>query len=56
MFSDDVLGKIYLAPETQNLPIGIVSDIVHTIERILEEEDAIKLQLYSGISDDLSLM
>lgn len=56
MFSEDFISKVFLAPETQNIPFGHVSDVVRLIERLLEEEDANKFQSYSGITDDLSFM
>ena len=38
MFSDEILEKIFLDPETQKVPIGYQSTMIHVIEKILEEE------------------
>lgn len=37
MFSDDVLEKIFLHPELQNVPIAYQSSVIHAIEEILKE-------------------
>lgn len=39
MFSDETLEKIFADPETQKVPIGYQSTMIHVIERILEEEE-----------------
>lgn len=38
MFSDETLEKIFSDPETQKVPIGYQSTMIHVIEKILEEE------------------
>ena len=38
MFSDEILEKIFSDQETQKVPIGYQSTMIHVIEKILEEE------------------
>ena len=38
MFQDETLEKIFADQETQKVPIGYQSTMIHVIEKILEEE------------------
>ena len=38
-FSDEVLEKIFADKETQTVPLGYQSTMIHVIEKILEEEE-----------------
>lgn len=38
MFQDETLEKIFADKETQKVPIGYQSTMIHVIEKILEEE------------------
>lgn len=38
-FSDDILEKIFADKETQAVPLGYQSTMIHVIEKVLEEEE-----------------
>ena len=39
MFSDEILEKIFAHPETNKIPIGCQSTMIHVIEEVLEEAE-----------------
>lgn len=39
MFSDEILEKIFAHPETNKIPIGCQSTMIHVIEEVLEETE-----------------
>ena len=39
MFSDEILEKIFSHPETNKIPIGCQSTMIHVIEEVLEETE-----------------
>lgn len=39
VFSDELLSKIFAQPELQELDCETQSDVVHAIERVMEEDE-----------------
>ena len=47
MFSDEILEKIFAHPETNKIPIGCQSTMIHVIEEVLEDvENVNEFQQY----------